>query len=91
MNKLERHEELCDRLHEIYIQKNEAYGDSFGKSFSDWGVASAAIRITDKFNRFINLVKNPDINKGDESIIDTLIDMSNYCLMTVIELENKNG
>lgn len=25
----------------------------------------------------------------DESIIDTLLDMANYCIMTVIELENE--
>ena len=91
MNKVEKHGILCDRLHAIYAQKNAAYGDSFGKSFSDWGIVSPAIRITDKFNRFINLAKHPDIKDGDERITDTLIDMANYCLMTVIELESKNN
>ncbi len=89
MNKIQRHEELCKEIHEIYKQKNNAYGDSFGKSFSDWGLAAAAIRITDKFNRFINLAKNPDVPSGDESLLDTCKDAANYFLMTVIELEKE--
>lgn len=90
MNKIKRHEELCNQIHSTYIQKNTAYGDSFGRSFDDWGIAAAAVRISDKFNRFVNLSKHPDIDKGDEAITDTLIDMANYCLMTVIELEEQN-
>ena len=90
MDKIKRHEELCEKLHEIYKQKNNAYGDSFGKSYSDWGIASAAVRITDKFNRFINLVKNPNIPSGDESVLDTCLDCANYFLMTIMELEKDN-
>ena len=88
MDKIKRHKELCEGLHEIYKQKNTAYGDSFGRSFSDWGVSAAAIRLTDKFNRFINLAKHPDVDPNDESIIDTCLDAANYFLMMVMELEN---
>lgn len=91
MDKIKRHAELCEKLQEVYEQKNNAYGDSFGKSFRDWGLAAAAIRITDKYNRFINLAKNPDISSGDESILDTCLDAANYFLMTIIELERQNG
>ena len=90
-NKIDFHKELCDELHEIYIQKNNAYGDSFGKNFNDWGIASCAIRLSDKFNRFINLAKHPDVDQGDEPIIDTLVDLANYALMTVMELEMEHG
>ena len=89
MDKIKRHEELCTHIHDIYKAKNLAYGDNFGKSFNDWGVASAAIRITDKFNRFINLAKNPEIDHGDEAITDTLLDLCNYSLMTVMEIERQ--
>lgn len=90
VNKIQRHEELCKQIHEVYVQKNTAYGDSFGKSFEDWGIAAAAIRLSDKWNRFVNLAKHSEIDKGDESIKDTLTDMANYALMTVMELEKKN-
>ena len=91
MDKIQRHEELCKHIHEVYKAKNLAYGDSFGRSFDDWGIPAAAIRITDKFNRFINLAKHPEIDAGDEAIGDTLLDMANYALMTVMELEKKYG
>lgn len=91
MDKINEHNELCTLLHEIYKSKNSAYGDSFGKSFDEWGIPAAAIRITDKYNRFVNLGKHPEIDDGDEKITDTLIDMANYCLMTVMELRRNNG
>lgn len=91
IDKILRHKELCEKLHEIYTQKNRAYGDSFGRSFDDWGIASAAVRISDKVNRFYNLAKHPDVDHGDEAIQDTLFDLSNYALMTIMELEKQNG
>ena len=91
MDKIKRHGDLCNYIHDIYKTKNTAYGDSFGKSYEEWGIPAAAIRITDKFNRFINLAKNPGLDGGDERITDTLLDMANYALMTVIELEKKYG
>ena len=90
MDKIKKHEELCKQIHDTYIQKNTAYGDSFGRSFGDWGIAACAVRISDKFNRFVNLSKHPDIDKGDEAITDTRVDMANYCLMTIIELEKQD-
>lgn len=91
MDKINIHKELCNQIHATYKQKNQAYGDSFGKSFEEWGITSAAVRISDKFNRFVNLSKNSNVDTGDEPIIDTLLDLANYCLMTVIELERKDG
>ena len=29
MTKIERHEVLCKKLHDIYVKKNHDYGDSF--------------------------------------------------------------
>lgn len=84
-DKYKEHLELCNQLHNTYIKKNHDYGDSFGKTFDTLGIISAATRITDKYNRFIELAlhNNPQVQ---ESIEDTLMDMANYCLMTVIEL-----
>ena len=87
-DKFNRHKELCDELHQTYIDKNTAYGDSFGKTFKDLGVMSAITRISDKYNRIVSLTRGAENNIKDESILDTLCDLGNYCLMTVIELEN---
>lgn len=84
-----QHKEVCNMLNEIYEQKNKAYGNSFGDTYNDLGIISAVTRISDKFNRLKTLARNHDINCGDESIADTLLDMANYCIMTYMELEKE--
>ena len=86
-NKYKRHEEICKRLNEVYMQKNRAYGDSFSETYRKLGVISAVTRMTDKMNRIQNLSVNKNIDKGDESLIDSCLDLANYAIMTVMEIE----
>lgn len=88
MDKLKAHENLCTEIHELYVNKNHDYGDSFGKTYANLGIISAATRISDKYNRFIELAKGNKPLVSTETIRDTLIDMANYALMTIIELDN---
>lgn len=88
MNKAEKHQVICRKLNDIYKRKNADYGDSFGQQFAEYGITSSAIRIEDKFRRFKNLIKQQAQVK-DEKIEDTLLDMANYCIMTVIELQEE--
>ena len=91
MDKYKRHEELCKELHEIYVKKNHDYGDSFGKTYQEEGMAMVRIRLGDKFSRLKTLTKNPgDQQVKDESIRDTLIDLANYAIMAVVEMEVEN-
>ena len=86
MNKVERHKQICEELNQIYRSKNHDYGDSFGETFQKLGIISAVTRITDKVNRLQSLcMKEQKVN--DESIRDTLLDLANYAIMTVIELD----
>lgn len=87
MTQYEKHKKICDTLNETYIQKNKAYGNSFTETFDKLGIISAVTRITDKYNRLVNLATNDQIPVGDESIKDTLLDMANYCIMTYMELD----
>ena len=87
MNQYEKHKKICNSLNETYIQKNKAYGNSFTDAFEKLGLISAVTRITDKYNRLVNLATHDDVNIGDESIKDTLLDMANYCIMTYMELD----
>lgn len=88
-----RHQEICDSIHETWMLKNAAYGDSFHQLYADLGIISAVTQITHKYNRLKTLAKdkNHDINAGDESIIDTLLDMANYCIMTAMEIERESN
>lgn len=88
MKKTEKHQAICKELNKIYEAKNKDYGDSFGKQYQKYGIASSAIRIEDKFNRFDNIIQNGTKVK-DETIEDTLLDMANYAIMTVMELRKQ--
>ncbi len=86
----EMHKFLVNNLHTMWLKKNAAYGDSFHDTYVDLGIISAITRISDKYNRVKTLAKNRNIDVGDESIIDTLLDMANYCIMTVMEIRRES-
>ena len=91
MNKYDRHMEICKKLNETYIKKNHDYGDSFSESYGKYGAVMPIIRLEDKLNRFRNLVMNGNAEIKSESMKDTLLDLANYAIMTVIEIENREG
>ena len=92
MDKILEHEKICKELNEIYAKKNADYGNSFGDTFQKLGLISAITRISDKYNRICNLaIKNSNETKvKDETIEDTLKDLANYCIMTLIEMQYAN-
>ncbi|HDK7138970.1 TPA: DUF1599 domain-containing protein [Clostridium botulinum] len=88
MNKADKHKIICEELNKIYKVKNHDYGDSFGETYKKLGIISAVTRITDKVNRLQSLCTKDAL--VDESIKDTLMDLANYSIMTLIELEAEN-
>ena len=89
MSKADRHMEICKKLNEIYIKKNHDYGDSFSESYGKYGNVMPIIRLEDKLNRFRSLVMNGNVEVKTESMEDTLLDLANYAIMTVIEIESR--
>lgn len=89
MGNVIRHAEICDEIKALYADKNADYGDSFHKTFIEEGMAMPRIRLTDKLERFKRLTKFGGQNVKDENIRDTLIDLANYAIMTVMELEGR--
>ena len=85
--KVQIHREICEEINDLYARKNHDYGDSFHQTFVEEGMAMARIRLGDKFNRFKTLSRNEEQKVNDESIRDTLIDLANYAIMTVLEME----
>lgn len=85
MNKVEKHAQICKSLNELYSRKNADYGDSFGKSFKEYGLTMSCIRLEDKLNRIKALSKQV-AQVSDESITDTLMDLANYAIMTLVEM-----
>lgn len=93
MDRVQKHKDICKELNDIYAKKNHDYGNSFGETFDKLGVISAVTRISDKYNRLVSLSMLPESERKvkDESITDTLIDMANYCIMTIIELHKDDN
>lgn len=77
--KVLKHKEICDGLNELYARKNHDYGDSFHTTFVEEGLAMARIRLScnDRDKQQVT----------DESIRDTLLDLANYAIMTVLEMD----
>ena len=85
MSKVDNHKAICKKLNDLYARKNADYGDSFGKSYKEYGLTMACIRLEDKLNR-IKALSKQEAQVNDESITDTLMDMANYAIMTLVEL-----
>lgn len=73
---------------ETYVRKNHDYGNSFDKSLDKFGLVASVVRIGDKMNRIESLVQKEAMVQ-DESIRDTLLDMANYAIMTVMWMDNQ--
>lgn len=89
LTKINKHAEICAKLNVLYKMKNQKYGDSFGISVKKYGLISALTRISDKFNRFEQLVLEGSNGTDDETLLDTCLDAANYFIMTAIELEDR--
>lgn len=78
-----------DELLSIFEKKNADYGNSFEESLEKHGIIAAIVRMEDKMGRLNSLTKKGTEQKvSDESLIDTLKDLSNYALMTAVWLED---
>lgn len=88
LTEVEKHKEICDKLNELYKQKNQKYGNSFGKSVQKYGLISALVRISDKFNRFEQIVLEGSNGTEDERLLDTCLDAANYFIMAAMEIED---
>ena len=83
------HEDICNYLHDLYIRKNRDYGGSVTDTFNKYGLVSFLVRIEDKLNRVSTLTKKSSTEQQvkDEKIEDTLLDLANYSIMALIELD----
>lgn len=80
--------DICNKMVMTYRAKNHDYGNSFHNTFKKYGIVSALTRMSDKFNRLDTLYDKND-GKVNESIEDTLLDLANYAVMTLVELQDK--
>ena len=91
---LTRFKEITSEMKNIYEIKNKNYGNSFSEQFKEYGLTSVCIRLDDKIRRLKSLNKqmiSGNVNVDDESVRDTLVDLANYAILTVIELDKQSS
>ena len=82
----------CFKLAQLLMKKRHDYGDNYHASFEEEGFAMVRIRLTDKLNRLKTLTrKGVDPAIGDETIADTLADIAGYAILTLVEMNRKDG
>ena len=83
--------QITREMADTYAAKNHDYGNSFGESMDEFGLISAVVRMNDKMKRIKSFAKLcPEAMKvKDESIQDTLLDLANYAVMTLVEMRCK--
>jgi len=81
------HKRLCMLLNDLYEQKNAAYGNSFSKTYEEYGPTMLCIRLDDKLSRAKQLLLK-GAEENDETAIDTLLDLANYAIMGAMEIRD---
>ena len=84
----DRFKEITDKMCNIYKQKNSDYGSSFSKLFNKCGMTYAYGHLAEKIERIDSLSNNEAKVQG-ESMIDSLYDLANYSILTIMEIEKR--
>ena len=81
-------DDILKEMSEVHQRKNADYGNNFHKRYEKYGFLTALLRLTDKMERLENIYEKGEIQVKDESVEDTLLDLANYAVMTIVELKN---
>lgn len=82
--------DITNSMIQTYQAKNQDYGNSFEKSLDKFGLIASVIRLNDKMSRIESLSRT-EAKVIDESIEDTLLDLANYSVMTIIWLRKNRA
>ena len=88
-NELNEYQHIINKLYKIYVDKNHDYGNSFDDTCDEFGLIAPVIRMNDKIKRCKSVLKNNDF-KVNESLEDTISDLANYCIMTLMWMKKNS-
>lgn len=78
--------DITDGMYDTFKAKNHDYGNSFSELFAECGMTYAYGHMADKLKRVKSLMSDEAKEKG-ESMKDSLLDLANYAILTVMELD----
>lgn len=92
--------QLLEDMKSLHIKKNAGYSGDSQDRWANFRLAETLgvstflgvmVRMSDKWIRITNLVKNPSFDKVGEAIEDTLMDLASYALIAICILKEKNN
>ena len=78
------HISITNENKKLFEKKNNDYGNSF----EDFELIGILVRLNDKINRLITILKQPSSQKVNESSLDTLNDLYNYGIIGLMYKTN---
>ena len=95
----QRYMEMLDEMKDLHIRKNSGYAGRdnpdawanfrMSEAFGISAFKGTLVRMSDKWIRIVNLVRNPKNEMVGESIKDTLKDLAAYALIACCLLEER--
>ena len=91
-----RYNEVLDKMKEIYKAKKQEYlpeeelgnfRESVKIGIPPW--KGAFVRLQDKYLKACNLILGKEINLEDKELVDTLLDLANYAVITLCLLSEE--
>ena len=91
-----RYNEVLDKMKEIYKAKKQEYlpeeelgnfRESIKIGVPPW--KGAFVRLQDKYLKACNLILGKEINLEDKELVDTLLDLANYAVITLCLLSEE--
>ena len=89
-DKSKKFKEITNEMIELFERKNSDYNNSIHDTYMKYGAVAYLVRMEDKINRVRSLVQNKE-QKVDEKIHDTLVDLANYSILMLLELEGESN
>jgi len=94
----ERFNEIVKEMTELHDRKNRDYaGAEYLSNFlmcERMGIPAwkgSLIRLSDKLSRLMNIARTGEIAVSDETVVDTLMDLAVYAIVTRILYENSRA
>lgn len=83
---------LTKQMSDTFAKKRKDYGQTTTETYDKFGPVSMLTRMHDKMGRLDNLLgKAQENNVLNESIEDTLLDLANYALITILEMRKRQS
>lgn len=78
--------DITNGMYDTFKAKNHDYGNSFSELFKECGMTYAYGHMAEKLKRVKSLMSDEAKVKG-ESMRDSLLDLANYAILTIMELD----